>query len=333
MGKPCLLHSIKLFIGRSRHEQRIQLISGPIVFAMIAPAMITSSMIVSAMIAPDMKVDLHCHSHFSDGKHPPAELIQRALQNNVTHLAITDHDCTAALNDINTLTTDIEIINGVELSCDWQGSEVHIVGLLIDPRDPGMTELLAAQQQKRSLRMQGMDTKLELLGHQGLLSYLQELPCIAFTRSHVADFLVARGICKNRQKAFKTHLGKRGKIYVGVDWCSLTHAITEIKNAGGIAVLAHPGRYPLSKRRLETLVEDFSAAGGEALEASYSNIEPRSKLHLSELASAHQLYVSVGSDFHDAAAHWTDIGKFPALDQHTQKNAIWCHPRWHFSNS
>lgn len=276
-----------------------------------------------------MKVDLHCHSYFSDGKHAPAALIRRAIENQLTHLAITDHDCTAALDAIDIQDCGIELLSGVEISCDWNGLEIHIVGLFFDHRNEQLSSLLASQQQSRRTRIQAIAARLEAIGHDGLMLYLQDLPCLVYTRSHVADFLVANGICKNRQKAFKSYLGKRGRIYIAAQWCSLDEAVAAITNAGGVAVLAHPGRYPLSRRKLESLVGDFSIAGGEALEASYSNIDPRTQQYLSELSLARNLYISAGSDFHDAAASWTDIGRFPALDQQAKKNAIWLHPKWH----
>lgn len=276
-----------------------------------------------------MKVDLHCHSHFSDGKHAPEFLIQRAIQNQVTHLAITDHDCTAALSQVSDQGSELKLINGVEISCDWKDMEIHIVGLLIDPETEDLRSLLASQQRQRRSRVRAIDEKLQSLGEHGLLPYLHALPCISYTRSHIADFLIAQGICHSRQKAFKTHLGRRGKIYVKSAWCSLEQAISTINKAGGIAVIAHPGRYSMTKRKLDTLIDDVISSGGEALEATYANIDHRTKKYLSDLCRTKKLYASVGSDFHDAAAHWTDIGRYPPLDQLTQKNAIWLHPKWH----
>ena len=230
-----------------------------------------------------MKVDLHCHSHYSDGKHAPEFLIQRAIQNQLTHLAITDHDCTEALTVAANIETDLIVINGVEISCAWENIEVHFVGLLFDPSDQDIRSLLASQQQKRQDRMLAMDRKLRLLGKEGLMSYLQALPCISYTRSHVADFLVESGICKSRQKAFKSYLGNRGRIFEAANWCLLQDAISIINAAGGIAVLAHPGRYPLGKKKLESLVDDFAMHGGEAIEVSYSNIQQRIMQQLSDL--------------------------------------------------
>lgn len=276
-----------------------------------------------------MKADLHSHSFFSDGKQTPEFLVQRAIENGLSHLAITDHDCTDALAALPADQDRLVVIKGVEISCQWNSMEVHIVGLFISPQHAEMLDLLHVQQQQRKLRAQAMNDKLELLGIHGLSAYFESLPCISYTRSHVADFLVMQKICKNRQKTFKSYLGKRGKIFVKSNWCSLTKAISCINAAGGIAVIAHPGRYSLSKRKLEQLADDFKSCGGEAIEGSYSNIDPIMQKYLRDLALSRSLYLSAGSDFHDANAHWTDIGKFPALDQQAQKNAIWLHPKWH----
>tara|TARA_B110000858_G_scaffold123333_1_gene140623 strand:+ start:11507 stop:12340 length:834 start_codon:yes stop_codon:yes gene_type:complete len=276
-----------------------------------------------------MKADLHCHSHFSDGKQSPSFLLQRATENQLTHLALTDHDCIDGLESLQRDAGDITIINGVELSCLWNTMEIHIVGLFIDPSNRHIEDLLVSQQAQREKRAQAIDKNLQKLGIHGLMPYLQSLPCTAFTRSHIADFLVQEKVCKNKQKAFKTHLGKRGRVYAAASCCSLNEGVTAILKASGIAVVAHPGRYSLSKTKLGSLLDDFKACGGEAIEGSYSNIDPTTKAYLSKLAEEKSLYLSVGSDFHDAAATWTDIGKFPALDQQAIKNAIWLHPKWH----
>lgn len=276
-----------------------------------------------------MKADLHCHSHFSDGKQSPAFLLQRAIENQVTHLALTDHDCIDGLQSMQAEAGELTIINGVELSCLWNTIEIHVVGLFIDPASEYIEKLLASQQAQRNNRARAIDKNLQQLGIQGLMPYLDSLPCTAYTRSHIADFLVQERICKNRQKAFKTHLGKRGRVYVAASCCSLEEGVEAILKASGIAVVAHPGRYPFSKTRLGALLDDFKECGGEAMEGSYSNIDPATKSYLSQLAEEKSLYLSVGSDFHDAAATWTDIGKFPALDQQAIKNAIWLHPKWH----
>lgn len=252
------------------------------------------------------------------------------MENGVSHLAITDHDFITWESEGGEQTEDLKLIPGVEISCDWSGRELHIVGLFIVPEDQQLQTLLSAQRIARRQRMLAMNEKLEKAGITGLLDSLESQPCQAWTRSHVAKFLVDNGHCKSWDKAFSRFLSRKGKIYVPTSWCSMKDAIQTIRNAGGIAVLAHPSRYGLTKTRINNLLEDFIACGGEAIEGSYGNIDGPTRKYFCELAASHQLYISTGSDFHDASRHWTDIGKFPALDSQAQKNAIWNHPRWHF---
>lgn len=275
-----------------------------------------------------MKADLHCHSYYSDGTQSPDFLVQRAIENELTHLAITDHDCTAALDEIPDEATALSIIAGVEISCRWESLEIHVVGLFVDNKNAKLETLLASQQLARRQRVKAMSEKLEVLGTFGLFESLEAMPCIALTRSHVAHFLVSQGVCKTHQKAFKTHLNKRGKIYVAPTWCELEEAIFAIAAAGGIAVLAHPGRYPLNKNKLDALVAAFKTSGGEAIEGSYRSIEPKVMQQLAQLAVKYDLYLSAGSDFHDPAAKWTDIGRFPPLEQVNEEQAVWHHPIW-----
>ncbi len=205
-----------------------------------------------------------------------------------------------------------------------------MVGLGITPASGDLTLSLNRQQLKRKERIQAMDERLKKLSIEGLITHMHNLKASTWTRSHVAEFLVDNNYCKNWDKAFKNYLGRRGKIYVPINWMEMHESIELIRTSGGIAVLAHPGRYSLTKRKLQQLVEEFKESGGEAIEGSYGNIDPVTRKHLCELALGHDMYISVGSDFHNAARHWTDLGKMPALDSQATKNAIWNHPRWHF---
>ncbi|MEQ8955662.1 MAG: PHP domain-containing protein [Gammaproteobacteria bacterium] len=276
-----------------------------------------------------MRFDLHCHSHFSDGKHAPEYLLDRAVALGLSHLAITDHDYIPAMGIVPNGHEQLTVIPGVEISCEWEGLEIHVLGLFIDYGDGALQDLLRQQQQIRRERVEAMDRLLLDDGINGLSGYMGKLPCISYTRSHVADFLVEHGICKNRDRAFKRYLGRRGRLYVPIEWCSMEQAVSTINSAGGIAIVAHPGRYPLSKSRLQRMLAEFLETGGEAIEASYGNIDPNMKKYLHETAEKFEFYVSAGSDFHDASAHWTDLGKFPALNEAGIKNAIWDHPIWH----
>ncbi|MDD9889733.1 MAG: PHP domain-containing protein [Gammaproteobacteria bacterium] len=277
-----------------------------------------------------MNPDLHCHSSFSDGNHSPDFLLSRAAENGVTHLAITDHDCTTALEIPLVEHYGVTLIPGVEISCQWETWEVHLVGLGIEINNPELQNLLREQQIARKQRMELIAEQLRKHDADGLMEYLHQLPCTAYTRSHAADFLVNSGKAKNKQSAFKKFLGKKAKAYVPFQWQSLTKAITTIRSAAGLAVLAHPGRYSFSKRKLESFIEVFSESGGDAIEASYGGIDPVMQKKLEGLAERNCLSISVGSDFHNADAHWTDIGKYPRPSATAIKNAIWNHPRWHF---
>ena len=274
-----------------------------------------------------MKVDLHCHSHFSDGKHSAGFLIDRALANNVSHLALTDHDCTNVHLNLKVY-PELTIIKGVEISCGWQSQEVHVVGLSINPRHSQLEKLLSSQQEKRRQRVREIDAKLVKIGIQGLLAYMLELSAVAQTRSHVADFLIQKKFCKTRKRVFNQYLNKNGKAYVGAQWCTLEEGVEAITSGGGIAVLAHPGRYGINRTKLSYLVDQFKNAGGQAIECTYPSIAMEMQADLVKLAVDKNLYVSCGSDFHDASAKWTDVGKFPKLPECTEPLAVWHHPSW-----
>ena len=276
-----------------------------------------------------MNVDLHCHSHFSDGQHPPQFLLDRAVANNVTHLAITDHDCLLNCSELK-VPPGLTLVPGLEISASWRAMEIHIVGLSIDAESKPLQDFVSRQQQLRRDRISAMDKKLSGQNISGLLDYLQSKPCISWTRGHVAEFLVSKGHGKDMQRAFKRFLRPGGSAHVAAQWPEIGEAIAAIQQASGIAVLAHPGRYGLTRSKLGRLMDDFQQDGGDAVEVSYGSINHVQRTSLITMTQERGLYASAGSDFHSAERQWTDIGKFPALGSAAIKNAIWAHPRWHF---
>lgn len=278
-----------------------------------------------------MKFDLHCHSHFSDGNHPPDFLINRAIANKVTHLAITDHDCVEAFNQPVEVPQELTLIPGVEISCDWNGQEIHIVGLGINTEASQLKTLLSQQQQSRRERAATMAKRLASFTDYDLETYLESLPCVSRTRSHIANFLVKEGVSKNHQQAFKKYLSRKGKLYCPANWCDLEKAVASINSAGGMAVVAHPSRYPYTRKKLLRLLSDFKQAGGAGIETSYSNLDPLARKNLEDICETLDLHASCGSDFHSVENTWTDIGKFHTFPT-AKKNAIWNHPKWHFSH-
>ena len=277
-----------------------------------------------------MKADLHCHSYFSDGKHSPDFLLNRAEANNISHLAITDHDFIMSPGDIQEGESKVHLISGVEVSCEWQNREIHVVGIGVDPESHLLKAMLVKQRASREARAEKIHRLLLKAGIDGLMKYLESQHCISITRSHVADFLVLSGATKSRKLAFNRFLGKGGRAFVPATWVSMEEANDAIRNSGGISVLAHPSRYGLSKYKLSVLVDAFKKTGGAALEVSYANIHPNVKQTLEEIALMNNLFVSAGSDFHDAGAYWTDIGKFPEISLPAQEYAVWQHSKWCF---
>ena len=275
-----------------------------------------------------MKADLHCHSYFSDGKHSPDFLLKRAEANNISHLAITDHDFAYNPTVTQGRKSNVHLISGVEISCKWQTREIHIVGIGIDPEHSILDSLLLRQRESRKFRVEKINKLLVKLNIHGLMSYLDSQRAISITRSHVADFLVISGAAKNRKSAFSRFLGKGGRAFIPADWTSMGEANHAIADSGGISILAHPSRYQLSRYQLKSLIDTFKKSGGMAIEVSYASINPGTQRMLEEAALENGLFVSAGSDFHDTQAHWTDIGKFPQINPMAEKLAVWRHPNW-----
>jgi 3',5'-nucleoside bisphosphate phosphatase len=275
-------------------------------------------------------IDLHSHTWYSDGQLAPGELIMRAAALGITHLAITDHDSVAAHRHAGALDIpgSLSLISGVEISTLWENREVHMVGLFIDIDCPTLNALLTQQQQIRRERASGIARQLERAGITGLTAYLQTLPCESISRNHIADFLIANRYASSKQQAFSKHLGQRGRFHQAADWCEIATAAAAIKSAGGVAVLAHPDRYKLNKIKLRRLLTEFSDSGGEAVEVSYSNLNPVTMQQLAELCISLDLWASLGSDFHTPDNTWMDLGKVRRLPAQCESRAIWHHPRW-----
>lgn len=277
-----------------------------------------------------MLADLHSHTYYSDGELSPEALIARAVANNVDFLAITDHDTTAAFEhiDLSTLPSTFQLIHGVEVSCLWENKEIHIVGIGIDIANVGLQTLLERQQQLRRERAAQIDKRLQLAGHTGLMRYLEQLPCQAISRNHIAQFLIDGGIARSKDHAFKSYLGDKGKYTAAAQWCEIPVAVAAIQAAGGIAILAHPNRYSLNKVKLRRLISEFAECGGQGVEVSYSNLDPDKMAHMGTLCIENDLWASTGSDFHTPKNQWMDVGRFRHLPAHCAQRAIWLHPDW-----
>lgn len=277
-----------------------------------------------------MLADLHSHTNLSDGYLTPDDLIARAISRDIDYLAITDHDSTDAFDHISVMPTadQLKLIAGVEISTLWETTEVHIVGIGLDRHSEGLSTLLRQQQTLRRERAQDMDMQLQKAGICGLMTYLDEQACVAISRNHVADFLIAKGVARSKDHAFKQHLNNKGRFGAKAHWCDMATAIEHIHQAGGISILAHPNRYNIGNTKLRRLVAEFAAAKGEAIEVSYSNLDPNGIAHMANLAMANDMWASTGSDFHTPKNNWMDLGKFRHLPPQCAERAVWLHPRW-----
>nr|WP_294867972.1 3',5'-nucleoside bisphosphate phosphatase [uncultured Pseudogulbenkiania sp.] len=258
-------------------------------------------------------IDLHFHSLFSDGALSPAEVIRRGAERGATLLALTDHDCTAGLAEAAATARDcgVAFLNGVEISVSWGKHTVHIVGLGIDPDHDALAAGLQGIRDGRINRARAMAESLAKVGIEGAFegasALCDNLEMIG--RTHVARYLVSSGHVKDVRSVFRKYLtpGKPG--YVPHEWASLADAVGWICSAGGIAVIAHPGRYDMGRTLTERLIFDFKDAGGEAIEVA-SGSHSLDDLHKYALiAQRYDLLASAGSDFHAPGEGGRDVGR------------------------
>ncbi|MGF1762744.1 RNase RNM [Aliivibrio kagoshimensis] len=260
-----------------------------------------------------MKIDLHSHTTASDGRLSPQQLVERAVEFDIDILAITDHDTinglAAARQEIVDKDYSLELINGIELSTLWSNKDIHIVGLNIDPEHPALVQLIDAQNEKRRARAELMAQRLEKAGCEGALAgALTVANGASITRAHFAKWLVDQGYAKTIQAVFKNYLTRNNPGYVPPMWCSMSEAVSAIHQAGGQAVLAHPGRYQLTAKWIKRLIAAFVEAKGDAMEIALPQQSQQERRTLADYAIYYQLLVSQGSDFHYPSP-WTELGR------------------------
>ncbi len=227
------------------------------------------------MSEPELAIiyDLHSHTTASDGLLTPEQLVHRAVEMGIHTLAITDHDTTAGLpaahQEIKHAGLALRLIDGVEISTLWENHEIHIVGLGIDITHPDMIAFLDGQAQRRMQRAEMIAERLEKARIPGALEGARRLADGGVvTRGHFARFLIEDGRATNMANVFKHYLARGKTGYVPPQWCTIEQAIDVIHHSGGQAVIAHPGRYQLSAKWLKRLLNQFAAAGGDAMEVA-----------------------------------------------------------------
>lgn len=264
-----------------------------------------------------MNVDLHSHSSFSDGLLSPAELIERAVQRGVDMLALTDHDGVSGLPAARAAAQHrgVRLIDGVEISAQWEDMALHIVGLGINDMYLPLVEGLSGIRTGREQRAQRMADSLAAAGIEGSLEGARRHarnPELV-SRAHFARYLVESGHARDTNAVFRNYLtpGKPG--YVPHRWAGLSEAVGWINGSGGLAVLAHPGRYPLNQQQCERLLEEFVGLGGIALEVVTGAHAPGEYATWARYARRFGLRASAGSDFHGPGEGYRDLGNVPVL--------------------
>ena len=246
-------------------------------------------------------IDLHVHSTESDGTLTPEDLVAEAKKAGLAAFALTDHDTCQGVCKAMPLAASagIELIPGIELSTDYHGKEVHIVGLYIDIENE---QLLKKTAEYRKCRSERNALMVEALRKEGLSITMEELvaenPDCVITRANIARFLYEHGQIKSVREAFDRYIGDHCKCYVGRLKVASTDAVRLIKEAGGTAILAHPLLYGLSNTNLQKMIDELKPVGLDGLEANYSTYTTGEEQQMKRLARENGLLISGGSDFH-----------------------------------
>lgn len=268
-----------------------------------------------------INADLHCHSVISDGTLTPEELAERAKANGVHLWALTDHDELGGQKRAREAASALKMnyLGGVEISVTWMGETIHIVGLGIDSEHTGMIEGLRKTRGGRANRAKLMADQLLKVGipgaYEGALLFAGNHELIS--RTHFARFLVEQGVCRNTEQVFKNYLieGKPG--YVPHQWATLDNAVHWITSAGGVAVIAHPGRYSrLNAMQMDELYKRFKDLGGMGIEVITGSHSPDQYKTFANIAQQYGFLASRGSDFHDPNEGHIDLGNLPHLPDH-----------------
>jgi hypothetical protein len=264
-----------------------------------------------------LNADLHCHSTESDGLLSPREVIARAAANGVEIISLTDHDATSGLDDARAEARErgLRFVDGVEISVTWHGATVHIVGLRVDPQSAPLREGLESIRRGRATRAHKIAEGLSGAGIPGSLEGAQrhaDNPDL-LSRAHFARFLVEAGRAADVKSVFQRYLVKDRPGWVQHQWASLQEAVGWICAAGGIAVVAHPGRYKYERPELREFFTEFRDCGGAAIEIVTGAHTPEQYHEFAKSAREFGFLASRGSDYHGKGESHADLGALPPL--------------------
>ncbi|MGI4846982.1 MAG: 3',5'-nucleoside bisphosphate phosphatase [Janthinobacterium lividum] len=264
-----------------------------------------------------LNIDLHCHSSVSDGLLRPAQVAARAKANGVDVWALTDHDEIGGIAEARAAAAqlDLRFIAGVEISITWANETVHIVGLNIDDTNRALIEGLASTRSGREQRAREIGAQLAAAGipdaYEGALKYADNADLIS--RTHFARYIIEVGRARDVHAVFRNFLSEGKPGYIPHRWATLAQAVGWIRGAGGIAVIAHPGRYPLTAMQFDALFEEFKNLGGLAIEVITGSHTVEQYSEYAKVAKRYGFLASRGSDFHGPLESRIDLGTLPPL--------------------
>jgi 3',5'-nucleoside bisphosphate phosphatase len=243
-----------------------------------------------------MFVDLHLHTNFSDGTYSPEEVVAQAVKHELAAIALTDHDTVegCARADLACRAAGIEFIAGTELTAEQNGNELHILGYFLDTQNTKLLAEIAKFQAVRQDRIHEMVARLNRLQVPLQVDAVFALAnCRSPGRPHVARALVNAGLCANLDEAFERFLKKHRPAWVPKMKVSALTAIELIHQAGGLAVMAHPGL-----NRTDDVIPSLAEAGLDGLECFHTKHTQTMTQHYLQVADRLHLLVSGGSDCH-----------------------------------
>lgn len=257
-------------------------------------------------------IDLHVHSNCSDGTLTPSELVSLARKSNLRAFALTDHDTVKGLPEALAAgkKEGIEVIPGIEFSTEYNGKDIHIVGLEFDYQNPDFLSQLTLFQDSRKLRNRKMINKLH--DEAGIDISWEQMEAAfggaVWTRAHFGRFLLDHGYIKDMSEAFSRYIGDDCPYFVPREKVTPAQAVRLIRKHGGIPILAHPLLYHLTDEKLTELIRTLKKAGLVGIEAYYSTHNAMDESYVLRLARIQGLAVSGGSDFHGSNKPTISIG-------------------------
>ncbi|SHI36710.1 PHP domain-containing protein [Parasporobacterium paucivorans] len=257
-------------------------------------------------------IDLHVHTAASDGTKTPEETVRYAMDKGLSAIAITDHDTVqglpGALKEAEKF--NFNLIPGIELTADYEGEEIHILGYNIDHTDRNLLESLVSINLEKKERNEKMYAQLNKAGIVITPVLMQiRYPDAIITRGHIADYLVSRGYVEDTQEAFSKFLGKTTPFFVPRDNIPAEFAIRLILQSGGIPVLAHPLLYyDKNSDKLYRMTRSLKSMGLKGIEAIYPSHKGRAEGDMRRLAAHFGLFITGGSDYHGGLKKGLDMG-------------------------